>query len=180
MREQQPIDAVMWVDPNTLSPNDYNPNHVAPPELELLRLSLLSDGWTCPIVIDSQDRIVDGYHRWQLAVSDPDVLALGDGAVPAVEISSANAKASTVRHNRARGTHYVVAMANIVQDMLADGADVATICRELGMEAEEVDRLKDRGAMVKRRAVDTLSPAWKPSASKTSRNKDHEQEMRPK
>jgi len=151
-----PVSWVEWVDPATLRANDYNPNHVAPPEMTLLRLSIIHDGWTQPIVTRTPDpdgiaEIVDGFHRWTLAMYDPDVRAVADGLVPVVRLRStspASQRMSTIRHNRARGTHAVVKMADIVGD-LADGMGQSRedIEEGLGMEPEEVTRLLERGKM---------------------------------
>jgi ParB-like chromosome segregation protein Spo0J len=109
-----------------LSPNNYNPNAIAPPELELLKLSIIEDGWTMPIVTlpeqDGRFVIVDGFHRWKIS-ADPKVYALTDGLVPTVQVGldPIHQQMSTIRHNRARGTHGVLKMAQIVRSMLADG-----------------------------------------------------------
>lgn len=164
--EDQPVSTVKWVDRGMLRANNWNPNHVAPPEMELLHRSLVEDGWTQPIVVqDTGDgyEIVDGYHRWT-ASADPEILTLTDGMVPVVVVAldDAHARMSTIRHNRARGTHAVLAMADIVAT-LARELDVSTgeIEERLGMESEEVNRLLDRGDVRKRIGRDTFSPAWR-------------------
>ena len=118
MDRTQPVSSVEWTDPKTLRANFYNPNHVAPPELELLKLSILEDGWTQPIVAREDGEIVDGYHRFYLATHDREVAALTKGMVPVVRLtprSNADQMMSTIRHNRARGTHGVLKMADIVR-----------------------------------------------------------------
>src|SRR5207247_3266021 len=118
--EHQPINAVSWLHRDQLKPNNYNPNHVAPPEMELLKISILEDGWTQPIVINADMEIVDGYHRW-LVSGIVAVYRLTKGLVPVVKLerkNEASQKMSTIRHNRARGTHAVLDMAKIVQTML--------------------------------------------------------------
>lgn len=162
----QPVGEVQWLPRDALRANDYNPNHVPPPELALLRESLLQDGWTQPIVARRDGEIVDGYHRW-LVSADPDVAALTGGLVPVVYLraglTEAEQVAATIRHNRARGEHGVLRMADIVRRLV----DTGQVTRDgleqmLGMEPEEVERLYDRGAMVKRGAGDTFGEGWVP------------------
>jgi ParB-like chromosome segregation protein Spo0J len=161
----QPISQVSWVPRGELSANDWNPNRQAPPEFKLLRLSLLENGWTQPIVVRERAgrlEIVDGYHRW-LTSEHPDVAAMTGGFVPVVvlpETDDAVARASTVRHNRARGTHGVLPMADVVADLAERGMAPAEIGRQLGMDEEEVDRLLDRGVMVRRGARGEFNSGW--------------------
>lgn len=163
----QPVSHVEWVPRESLRANDYNPNHVAPPERKLLRLSILEDGWTQPIVRRPDDEIVDGFHRWQTS-DDPDVWAMTDGLVPVVTLEPADPahqRMSTIRHNRARGTHHVVRMADIVAQLVASGLDPAEVALRLGMESDEVRRLLERGRMTQRGAnPDGLGSAWRPVA----------------
>lgn len=163
-RKPQPIDRVEWVARDTLHANDYNPNHVAPPELRLLKLSILEDGWTQPIVAREDGEIVDGFHRWTVA-ADPAVVRLTDGLVPVVRLAPralTDQMMATIRHNRARGEHGVVPMANIVADLVDAGVAHAEIGRRLGMEREEVERLLDRGRMTERGRADDFGQGWVP------------------
>lgn len=155
----QPISQVQWLPRESLSANSWNPNRAAPPEKRLLKTSILENGWTQPIVARDHGggvyEIVDGYHRWMTA-ADPAVAALTDGLVPVVilpECDPTLARLATVRHNRARGTHGVLGMADIVADLMDDGLTPAEIGRRLEMDDEEVDRLADRGQMTKRGAA---------------------------
>lgn len=170
--EAQPVSAVQWLDRGTLAANDYNPNRVAPTELRLLATSVLEDGWTQPIVArrfagNAQLQIVDGFHRWTIAAYD-DVRSMTDGLVPVVVLPEALDRAhqmmSTIRHNRARGTHHVVRMAEIVHE-LSGGLGIAPdeIMRRLGMEGEEVRRLLDRGKMTERHGQGDFGKGWVPS-----------------
>lgn len=166
--ENQPVASVEWVDRDTLHANDYNPNAVAPPEMKLLRQSILEDGWTQPIVIRDGGEIVDGFHRWTIS-GDKAVRALTDGKVPVVrlrdDVSPAHQRMSTIRHNRARGKHGVANMADIVAELVASGELDEAVARErLGMTAEEVRRLAKRGAMKEIGADPELrfDPAWIP------------------
>jgi ParB-like chromosome segregation protein Spo0J len=160
-----PVSNVEWVDPATLTANDYNPNHVAPPELRLLRLSILEDGWTQPIVARPDGEIVDGFHRWQLGSTDPEVRDLTGGLVPVARLvpeDAAHQRMSTIRHNRARGTHHVVKTADIVADLREQGLDDETIMRRLQMDREEFGRLADRGDMRQHAGRPEFTEAWKP------------------
>lgn len=166
--DAQPVSHVEWVPRELLTANDYNPNRVAPPELALLRLSIIEDGWTQPIVTlpddDGRREIVDGFHRWQTA-DHPDVWRITDGLVPCAVVSPdpAGQRLSTIRHNRARGTHHVVKMADIVAQLVASGLSTDELGMRLGMEPEEVRRLLDRGNMLERGAADEFGAAWKPA-----------------
>lgn len=153
--EAQPISRVIWTAREDLSSNAWNPNRQAPPEKRLLKTSILENGWTQPIVaryIDGLLEIVDGYHRWMTS-ADPEVYALTGGLVPVVILPDCDpelARLATVRHNRARGVHGVLGMADIVADLLQGGMSPEEIGRRLEMDPEEVDRLADRGVMTKR------------------------------
>lgn len=164
--DRQPVSRVTWVPRRRLRANHYNPNSVAPPELELLKTSILEDGWTQPIVVLPDFTIVDGFHRWTVS-ADPAVRALTDGLVPVVTIDAdpCHRMMSTVRHNRARGTHAVLRMAEIVRAMVEAGMPGAEICERLGMEDEELERLLDRSGMTVRGAGgrQTFGRAWAPS-----------------
>lgn len=164
--ENQPVSRVRWVARGKLKANNYNPNAVAPPELDLLRTSILEDGWTQPIVSLPDYTIVDGFHRWTVS-SDPRIRAMTGGLVPVVVIDAdkIHRMMSTIRHNRARGTHAVLRMAEIVANMTDSGIPASEICERLGMEEEELDRLLDRSGMTVRgtQGVTKFKRAWSPS-----------------
>lgn len=136
---------------------------MAPPELALLKTSILRSGWTQPIVIRRDYEVVDGYHRWCLS-ADPEIMAMTGGMVPVVflaEVDPAEQMMATVRHNRARGTHYVLRMADIVEQLIdVHGLDPAQVEQLLSMEDEEVDRLHDRGSMTKRGSREEFNQGW--------------------
>ena len=145
----QPIDFVRWVPLDKVQPNDYNPNSVAKVEMGLLYKSIKHDGYTQPIVtIYDEDKdkyiIVDGFHRYFTAQRNKDILDRNKGLLPIVVIEKDinERMAATVRHNRARGEHSVSGMANMVFDMLDNGWSEEDICNHLGMEPEEVLKLK--------------------------------------
>lgn len=145
----QPVDNVQWVDIEKVQANDYNPNSVAGKEMQLLYTSIKHDGYTQPVVTiydEKQDKyiIVDGFHRYFICKSNNDISEKTHGKLPVVVIEKDinDRMASTVRHNRARGSHSVDGMANMVFSMLDEGWEDAKICNHLGMEPEELLRLK--------------------------------------
>lgn len=167
----QPITLVRWVPREHCHANYWNPNHMAPPERHLLRVSLEEDGWTQPLVVGphatlpNEWEIIDGFHRWSIA-DEPDLWKLTDGLVPIVVLpkDEAERRLATVRHNRARGTHGVVPMADMVATLMGDhGFTEAEICQRLGMDREEVRRLAQRGNMVEGTGADQFGQAWKPA-----------------
>lgn len=164
--DAQPLSGMKWVPREQLKANGYNPNFVAPPEMRLLEISLLEDGWTQPIVARSDGEIVDGFHRWTLS-ERPEIAAMTGGLVPVVyfpdDVPLEDQKMSTVRHNRARGAHHISKMAEIVVDLVKAGVPTDEIEQRLQMEFEEVDRLADHAGMVERGAdADGFAEAWVP------------------
>lgn len=159
----QPVANIEWVDRNELYANDYNPNHVAPPELKLLKTSILEDGWTQPIVARPDGEIVDGFHRWELS-ADPEIAKQTGGMVPVarIEPSRENQMMSTIRHNRARGQHVILRLADIVAALIKADMTEDEICALLGMEDEEVERLADSRGMTVRGSKDDFNQGWKP------------------
>lgn len=150
-RKKQPLDEIVWRHREELKPNHYNPNKVAPPELKLLKISILEDGWTQPIVINPDFTIVDGFHRWTVS-GHKEIYALTDGKVPCVMVQPkdfSQQQMATIRHNRARGTHGVLEMSNIVTDMVKEGLSGEEIMNRLMMEKEEVVRLLFRAGIPK-------------------------------
>lgn len=146
---QQPVDCVLWVPIEKVEPNDYNPNAVATVEMGLLYKSIKKDGYTQPIVtIYDADKdkyvIVDGFHRYYICKTKKDIYEANNGMVPIVIIkkSISERMAATVRHNRARGEHSIDGMSNLVFEMLDSGLSEADVCNELGMEPEEMLKLK--------------------------------------
>lgn len=144
-----PVSHVRWVHVDKVIANDYNPNLVAKNEMRLLYISILHDGYTMPIVTvydAEQDRyiVVDGFHRLLVCKTYKDIYERTGGRVPIVVIDKPinDRMASTVRHNRARGKHCLDGMAQMVFSMLEGGWTDADICREIGLEAEELVRLK--------------------------------------
>jgi len=144
-----PVANVQWIPLGKIRANDYNPNVVAPNELRLLYHSIKEDGYTQPVVTyynpeDDTYIIVDGFHRYLVMMRHSDIRKRSEGRLPVVVINKnvSERMASTVRHNRARGKHEIGGMANLVFAMLDDGLDDVQVCRELGMEPDELIRLK--------------------------------------
>lgn len=148
-QNSQPVNYVRWVPIEKVHANDYNPNSVAKNEMRLLYVSILHDGYTQPVVTvydEQQDQyvIVDGFHRYTTMRLNKDIAERNNGLLPVVVIDKSinDRMASTVRHNRARGKHSVSGMANMVFQMLDNGWSDEAICKELGVEADELVRLK--------------------------------------
>lgn len=140
-----PLNTLQWVDRNKLTANSWNPNKVTKQNLELLTQSILTNGWTLPIVVRPDYTIIDGYHRWTVAGREPLLSMLG-GKVPVVIVDhkeKADDMYGTVTHNRARGTHLLEPMKNIVKELMQDGKTVDEISKQLGMKPEEIFRLSD-------------------------------------
>jgi len=138
-----PLSTFMWVDRNMVKPNGYNPNKVSKQNLELLKQSILVNGWTLPIVTAPDFTIIDGYHRWTVAGEEPLLSMLG-GKVPVVIVEHEDRAGNmygTVTHNRARGTHLLEPMKNIVRELMDEGRTVEEIGKQLGMKPEEIFRL---------------------------------------
>ena len=136
-----PLSSLQWVNRDTLRPNDYNPNKVNRENLKLLVQSIMTNGWTLPIVVRPDYTIIDGFHRWTVAGEEP-----LHTKVPVVKVAHADETEDiygTVTHNRARGTHLLEPMKAIVKRLLDDGKTVQEIGRQLGMRPEEVFRLSD-------------------------------------
>lgn len=145
---EEPCDCVLWVRQEDVQANEYNPNHVAAPEMKLLHESIREDGYTMPIVTydlgDGKREIVDGFHRNRVGREYADIKKRIHGYLPVSTINKPKDEriGSTIRHNRARGTHGIKPMADIVLDLARAGWDDNKICKKLGMELDEVIRLK--------------------------------------
>lgn len=141
----EPLSTLEWVDRTKLRPNDYNPNKVSKENLKLLTQSILTNGWTLPIVVRPDYTIIDGFHRWTVSGEEP-LYSMLDGKVPVVKVFHEDQSEDiygTVTHNRARGTHLLEPMKAIVKRLLDEGKTVQEIGKQLGMKPEEVFRLSD-------------------------------------
>jgi ParB-like chromosome segregation protein Spo0J len=166
----EPVDLVLWLPGPLVRGNDYNPNRVAPPEMKLLAHSIECDGYTQPIVahhVDDVDEVVDGFHRHRVGKEVESIAARLHGHLPVVRIKAERADrkdrvAATIRHNRARGKHAVSSMMDIVADLTRAGWDDKAIVKELGMDPDEVLRLKQITGLRELFADREYSEAWEP------------------
>lgn len=164
----EPVDCVQWVLADEIQANDYNPNAVAPPEMELLRLSIMADGYTQPIVAwqhDDVTEVVDGFHRNRVGKECEDVKQKLHGYLPVSVIKQSREDrgdriASTIRHNRARGKHKVDAMAEIVIELKRRNWSPKKIGKQLGMDQDEVLRLCQITGLIEMFADKEFSEAW--------------------
>lgn len=164
----EPVDFVQWVPAGSVYANDYNPNSVAPPEMELLAHSILTDGYTQPIVTLPTEKgreVVDGFHRNRVGKENKEVAARVNYYLPVVSINASQAGlndriAATIRHNRARGKHSVDAMSDIVIELKRRNWSDAKIGKELGMDPDEVLRLTQITGLAEVFAGQDFSEAW--------------------
>jgi len=168
IRPLSPVYNIVRVPIEKIRANAYNPNAVAPPEMKLLELSILEDGYTMPIVcyhIAAEDiyEIVDGYHRYTVMLQNDEIRRREDGHLPVAVINKdlSNRMASTIRHNRARGSHSIELMSNIVAELTTAGMSDAWILRNIGMDKDELLRLKQVTGIAALFANEDFSEAWK-------------------
>lgn len=177
--KHHPVDNVQWVRSADIECNEYNPNAVAPPEMELLHTSIAEDGYTMPIVTYKEDyeadhavkdggvKIVDGFHRRETERRNKDVSESTMGRLPvtdirAEKIGKGDRMASTIRHNRARGSHNIELMSNIVAELVEMGKGDRWICKHVGMSIDEVLRLKQITGLAALFKTREFSPSWEP------------------
>jgi len=166
--KDEPVYFVRWVTNDLVKANDYNPNSVAPPEMELLELSITNDGYTQPIVSwphDGHVEVVDGFHRHRVGKESKTVSERVKGYLPTVIIKQSqeghnDRVASTIRHNRARGKHRVEAMADIVLDLKRRNWSPKKIAKQLGMDQDEVLRLSQITGLAEMFQDQEFSEAW--------------------
>lgn len=166
--KNEPVDCVLWVRNETISANDYNPNKVAPPEMELLKISIEEDGYTQPIVTfkEGENReVVDGFHRNRVGKEYEEIRKRVHGFLPVVTINQSQKEkgdrmAATIRHNRARGVHQVDKMSEIVLALRKRNWSNEKIAKKLGMEADEVLRLAQITGLAELFKDQEFSKAW--------------------
>jgi ParB-like chromosome segregation protein Spo0J len=166
--KDEPVDCVLWVKNEKLIANDYNPNKVAPPEMELLKVSILADGYTQPIVTFSQEdnfTVVDGFHRTRVGKEIEEVRQRVKGYLPITQIRECQEDrgdriAATIRHNRARGKHQIQGMSNIVLELKRRNWSDNKIAKNLGMDADEILRLTQIGGLKDMFKDSDFSLAW--------------------
>lgn len=166
--KSEPVDFVRWVPVEKVTSNDYNPNSVAPPEMKLLEVSILEDGYTQPVVSwerDGINEVVDGFHRNRVGRESKAVATRIHGYLPLVVINAdrvdlGDRMASTIRHNRARGKHRVEAMSDIVVELKRRNWSDEKIAKNLGMEPDEILRLMQITGLQEMFADQDFSKAW--------------------
>lgn len=164
---RSPVYDIRSVPIEKIQANTYNPNHVAPPEMKLLYQSIKEDGYTMPIVcyyVEDGDyyEIVDGYHRYSVMLKHKDIYEREHGMLPVSVIDKPieDRMASTIRHNRARGSHSIELMTNIVAEMTQSGMSDAWIMKNIGMDAEELLRLKQLSGLQELFKDKDFSRSW--------------------
>ena len=165
---KSPVYNVKAISVDKIRANSYNPNSVARPEMDLLYKSILEDGYTMPIVCyyieeDDMYEIVDGFHRYSVMLNHKDIYEREGGKMPVVVIEKdiSNRMASTIRHNRARGSHSIELMSNIVSELVDSGMSDAWIMKNIGMDADEVLRLKQVSGLASLFAEKDFNKSWK-------------------
>jgi len=169
MASKSPVYHVIPVPIEKIKANNYNPNSIAPPEMKLLYESIKADGYTMPIVcyyVRTQDMyvIVDGFHRYHIMLENPDIYEREGGVLPVSVIDKPldQRMASTIRHNRARGSHDVELMSNIVKELHELGRSDAWISKHLGMDKDEILRLKQITGLAALFKDVQFGKAWRP------------------
>ena len=173
MEYKSPVYNVISVPVEKVVPNTYNPNSVAPPEMKLLYESIKNDGYTMPIVCyhnkaEDQYVIVDGFHRYRIMLEHQDIYDREKGMLPVSVINKPMDQriASTIRHNRARGSHDVDLMGNIVKELHELGRSDAWISKHLGMDRDEILRLKQITGLAALFKDVKFGQAWRPAEEK--------------
>nr|DAW82712.1 MAG TPA: chromosome partitioning protein [Caudoviricetes sp.] len=164
---QSPVYDIKRVPIDKIQANAYNPNHVAPPEMKLLYKSIKEDGYTMPIVcyyLEDVDKyeIVDGFHRYTIMKNHKDIYDREKGCLPVSVIDKpiSDRMASTIRHNRARGSHDIELMTNIIADLVDSGMSDSWIMKNIGMDAEELLRLKQISGLASLFKDRDFSKSW--------------------
>lgn len=169
MESKSPVYSIVSVPIEKITANTYNPNAVAPPEMQLLYESIKADGYTMPIVCyyDKEEDnyiIVDGFHRYRIMLEHKDIFEREGGMLPVSVIDKPidQRMASTIRHNRARGSHNVELMSNIVKELHELGRSDAWISKHLGMDKDEILRLKQITGLASLFKDVKFGKAWRP------------------
>ncbi len=169
MSFKSPVYQILSVPIEKIEPNTYNPNAVAPPEMKLLYDSIKEDGYTMPVVCyydKERDKyiLVDGFHRYRIMLDYPDIYVREKGMLPVSVIDRPldHRMASTIRHNRARGSHDVDLMSNIIKELHELGRSDAWIAKHLGMERDEILRLKQLTGLAALFREVEFSRSWVP------------------
>jgi ParB-like chromosome segregation protein Spo0J len=181
--KDEPVDCVLWVKNENLQANDYNPNKVAPPEMELLKVSIMSDGYTQPIVTfpeNSHYTVVDGFHRNRVGKECLEVKQRVKGYLPITIIRESQEDkgdriAATIRHNRARGKHQIQGMSAIVLELKRRNWSDEKIAKNLGMDADEILRLCQISGLKEMFKDKEFSFAWEATDNTSELDIDEEE-----
>ena len=174
---EEPVDCVRWIPTDKVKANEYNPNRVAPTEMKLLHTSIKLDGYTQPIVAYKLDNgeyeVVDGFHRNRVGKEYKDINKRIHGYLPLVILDKPLDEriGSTIRHNRARGTHQIRSMSEIVIDLSKAGWTDEEICKKIGMELDEVIKLKQITGLKEAFQNHEFSKSWEEFEKKYYENK---------
>lgn len=179
--KNEPVDCVLWCRAVEVEANDYNPNNVAPPEMKLLEVSILEDGYTQPIVtfLDSGRReVVDGFHRNRVGKENKEIWKRIKGYLPVVTINKSRGDrgdriAATIRHNRARGEHKVQGMSDIVVELKRRNWSDKKISNQLGMDQDEILRLSQISGLAEMFKNKEFSMAWEADLSNKINEEDN-------
>ena len=173
---EEPVDCVRWIKAEDVQANEYNPNKVASPEMKLLHTSIKLDGYTQPIVAykleNGKYEVIDGFHRNRIGKEFKDINKRIHGYLPLVIINKPldERMGSTIRHNRARGTHQIRSMSDIVLDLVKSGWTDEEICNKIGMELDEVIKLKQITGLKEAFQNHEFSKSWEEFESKYYKN----------
>jgi ParB-like chromosome segregation protein Spo0J len=166
MRERQPLEEIVWIAAEQLKANDYNPNVVANAELNLLKLSILKNGWIQPVIVNQDMTVIDGFHRYWLTLNDKQVAAKTEGACPCVimELTEAERMLLTIRINRAKGSHVAFKMAEIVKKLITEyDYSPKEVAKQIGATKAEIDLLLQEDVFKKLDIENhSYSKAWYP------------------
>lgn len=175
---KSPVYNVLGIHVDNVRANNYNPNSVAPPEMALLETSIWEDGYTQPVVCykdpedDTKYIVVDGFHRWRVCKESERVNKRENGILPIVVIDKAlgDRMASTIRHNRARGSHNIELMSDIVAELVEMGKGDRWICKHIGMSADELLRMKQVTGLTALFQNKDFSDSWEAESEDVGEN----------
>ena len=164
---EMPISNIEWIDVNLLKANDYNPNVVLKREMNLLKLSIIRNGWIQPILINKDYEIIDGYHRVSAVRMDKQLMEFTDGKVPCaiLDLDEPSRMLLTIRINRAKGNHVAFKMHEVIDKLVNEyGISVKRICKEIGATNKEVQLLLQENIFTQKgfNEESVYSKAWIP------------------
>lgn len=172
-RTKEPVENIQWIDCDSLKANHYNPNRVMNAEMNLIERSILRTGWIQPILVNKNNTIIDGFHRWTLSRLSTQLREKYHGKVPCavLDVSDAEAMVITVRINRAKGTHLAFRMSEYIKELVqTHRIPIDDLARDIGATIDEVELLM-RGDVFETKDIEnwTYSEAWFPAESGRTR-----------